>query len=230
MSRDFVNTGLLAISFLTLFGVAEVLYYKFKVRAELTRKLVHAVTGFITLLFPIMLDNQWLVLFLCASFAVIILASLRFDFLRSINGIDRRSHGSIAYPVSVYGCYLVYNYYDHRISSLHDPYIFFYLPILTLAICDPIAALVGKKFPYGRFTIGKDTKTIVGSSSFFISSLVLTLSVYFLLSHGSFHGTAILPLALLVAAAATMSEAFSGKGIDNITIPATVVLLLILFA
>ena len=230
MSGDLLNTGLLAVLFLSLFGVAELLYYKFKVRAEFTRKLVHIGTGLLTLLFPILLNNQWLVLLLCATFALIILASLRFNFLRSINGIERKSHGSISYPVSVYGCYLVYNYYLHKNTGAASPYIYFYLPILTLAICDPVAALVGKRFPYGRYTIGKDTKTIVGSLSFFASSFLLTLTVYSCLSHSVLNWAAILPLALLVAALAAISEALSGKGIDNITIPATVVLLLILFA
>ena len=228
--RDIINTVILAGSFLALFGIAELLYHKFNVRAEYTRKLVHIGTGLLTLLFPVMLHNQWLVLFLCGTFALIILASLKFNFLRSINGIDRRSHGSISYPVSVYGCYLIYNYYDQRISSLHDPYIFFYLPILTLAVCDPIAALAGKRFPYGKYSIGKDTKTLVGSSCFFVSSVLVTISVCFLLSHGSFCFTAVFPLTLLIAALATISEALSGKGVDNVTIPATVVLVLIMCA
>jgi len=229
MNRDIINTGLLALSFLGLFAVSEVIYYRFNVKPEVTRKLVHVVTGFLTLLFPIMLNNQLLVFLLCATFALIILASLRFGFLRSINGIDRKSHGSISYPVSVYGCYLAYNYYSHRNSGFSDPYIYFYLPILTLAICDPIAALAGKKFPYGKFKIGKDTKTMVGSLSFFVSSLLLTLSVYFYLFHGSFSLAAIFPMAFMIAALASISEALSGKGIDNITIPATVLLVLVIF-
>ncbi len=230
MNRDLINTGILALSFLSLFGLAQILYYKFKIKAELTRKLVHIATGFLTMLFPIMLNNQWLVLFLCATFALIILASLRFNFLRSVNGIDRKSHGSISYPISVYFCYLVYDYYSHKNSGQPNPYIYFYLPILTLAICDPAAALMGKKYPYGKFTIGKDTKTIVGSASFFVSSIVLTLLVYFYLSHSTFSLSATIPIALLIAGIAAISEALSGKGIDNITIPASVIFLLILFA
>ena len=228
MNKDLVNTAILAMAFLCLFGIAELLYYRFDVRAELTRKLVHIGTGLLTLLFPVMLHDQWLVLFLCTTFAIIILASLQFDFLRSINGIDRKSYGSIAYPISVYGCYLVYNHYMHTHSAFH-PYIYFYLPILTLAICDPVAALVGKSLPYGKFFIGRDTKTIVGSLAFFVSSVILTIAVSVSLAQGLFSITGILPFAVSAAAAAAFAEAVSGRGIDNITIPFTMVLSLILF-
>jgi len=229
MNKDLINTAILASSFLGLFGIAELLYYKLKVKAELTRKLVHFGTGILTLLFPIMLGNQWLVLFLCATFAIIILASLKFNFLRSINGIERKSHGSISYPISVYTCYLVYDHFLSKPANVH-PYIYFYLPVLSLAICDPMAALVGKRFPYGRFTIGKDTKTIMGSMAFFVSSIILSLSLYSALSIGAFSIIAVLLPVLFIALFATIAEALSGKGIDNITIPLTVALILILLS
>src|SRR5438309_317623 len=111
MSKEILNTIILASSFLALFGVAEVLYHFFKVRAEFTRKIVHVGTGLLSLLFPLMLSNHWYVLFLCASFGLILVLSLKFNLLKSINAIDRESVGSLAYPVSVYCSYLAFDYY-----------------------------------------------------------------------------------------------------------------------
>ncbi|MEW6468329.1 MAG: phosphatidate cytidylyltransferase [Bacteroidota bacterium] len=222
MNTDIIHTALLATAFLLLFGVAELLYHKLGVKAELTRKLVHSGTGLLTLLFPLLLSSHWHVLFLCASFALILMASLRFDLLRSINAIDRRSHGSISYPVAVYGCFLVF---EHN----HRELVYFYLPILTLAICDPMAALFGKRFPYGRFRIGKDSKTLVGVSAFFVSSLLLTVPLLFFLSVTEPDWMAIWRLAALTALFSSVTEAVSGKGLDNITIPASVILILTLF-
>ncbi len=230
MNRDIINTGILALSFLSLFVVSEFLYYKMKVNVELTRKLVHIGTGLITLLFPVMLGNQWLVLLLCFTFAVISITSLKFNFLRSINEIDRKSHGTISYIISVYGCYLVYNYFIGKNIGNSDPYIYFYIPIITLAICDPVAALTGKNFPIGKYTIGKDTKTIAGSLAFFVSSFILSISLFFALSHGAPGLRAILPISFTIAIMSTIVEGLSGKGMDNITIPATVTLILILFS
>jgi phytol kinase len=87
LSTDLINTAMLAGAFLALFGLAELLYHYLNVKAELTRKLVHAGTGLLTLLFPVMLNNHWLVLLLCSAFAVILLLSLRFNLLRSINAM-----------------------------------------------------------------------------------------------------------------------------------------------
>lgn len=228
MNKDIINTVILGASFLLLFGLAEFLYHKLKVKAELTRKLVHFGTGMLTLLFPVMLDNQWLVLLLCGSFALILLYSLKFNQLKSINAIDRKSHGSILFPLAVYCCYLVYNYYKIKTGQRIEAYIYFYLPVLTLAICDPVAALFGKKFPYGKFKTGKDIKTFSGSGAFFISSLVLTILVFLYFGKYSTELPKLILISAVIALCGSTVEAISGSGTDNLTIPATVLATLIL--
>jgi len=219
MNKDLLITPLLGLYFLALFGLAELLYHKMKVRAEYTRKLVHFGTGLLTLLFPLLLSNHWPVLFLCASFTVILLLSLKFNFLKSINAIDRVSHGSILYPVAIYLCYLTYDFYNRDL-------VYFYLPVLTLAICDPIAALLGKRWPLGKFR----NKTLLGSGAFFISSFILTIFIFYFISDQVFQLNKVIPLALGIAAFSAATEAFSVKGVDNITIPISVILVMILFA
>lgn len=216
MVRDLLNTIILASSFLVLFGIAELLYHKFHVRAEITRKIVHIVTGLLTLLFPILLKNHWLVLFLCASFAIILILSLRFNFLKSINAIDRESVGAISYPFAVFGCYLAYEYSGYRgVYHYNDQaYTFFYLPILILALCDPIAALIGKRWPIGKIR----NKTLMGSFAFFIVAFALS----FIFTHS-------ILLSIAIAIISTLAEAISPRGYDNITIPSSVLLVLFLY-
>lgn len=214
MTADWINAALLSASFLALFGIAEVLYHFAHVKVELTRKLVHLGTGALTLLFPVMLSNHWFVLLLCGSFALILIVSLRFKLLPSINAIDRVSVGSLAYPASVYGCYLVF-------QAEHQHFGFFYIPILTLAICDPIAALAGKRWPLGKYTIGKDTKTLMGSGMFLLSAVaVYAVTVSMLDSQTELQS--IIFRGFIVATIACLAEAVSGKGTDNLTIPAAV--------
>ncbi len=220
MNDDFLNTFILASSFIALFATAEILYHALKVRVEYTRKLVHVGTGLLSLLFPLVLGNHWLVLFLCISFAGILILSLKFNQLQSINAIDRESVGSLAYPVSVYSCYLAYDYYDHN-------YIFFYIPILILAICDPVAALTGKKWPKGKYAVGKTSKTLMGSSIFFISAFIICF--FFFIQITGLEYIFVLTGSVVVAMVAAASEAFTEKGYDNITIPASVVSILMLF-
>jgi phytol kinase len=206
MAIDLRNTFIIGLMFLALFGIGELLYHKLHVKAELTRKFIHAVTGLLTLLFPVMIDNRWLVLLLCFGFLVILIVSIRFNLIRSINAIDRKSYGSITYPISIFGCYLAYEYTG-------NDYTFYYLPVLTLAFCDPLAAIFGKTWPYGK--IGN--KTIVGSSAFFVSAFTLAFVMH----------RSVLS-ALMIAFVSTIAEAVTPHGLDNITIPASVLLVLFL--
>lgn len=216
MSTETLNTLILAVSFLLLFLFAEILYHLFKIKVELTRKLVHTGTGLLTLLFPVMLHNQWLVLLLCSSFAIILILSFRFDVLKSVNAIQRESVGSLAYPVAVYGCYLAFIYFDEQ-------RMYFYLPILVLAVCDPVAALTGKKWPWGRYYNGKDYKTLVGSFLFLLSAWLIS-SALFYFSGIEWSMLQELSAGFIIALVSSFAEAFSRKGYDNITIPAAVLL------
>ncbi len=222
MKSDVLFPFLLSMGFLALFGLAEYLYRVKKVKAEVTRKIVHIGTGLLTLLFPALLKNHWQVLLLCGSFLVLLVASLAYRWLPSINAVRRVSYGSLLYPVSVYGCYLVYTSSDAGLLT-------FYLPILTLAFCDPLAAWVGKRFPVGKYRLGKSHKTVSGSLAFFVAAFLLASGVLFCHSAKALSVEKILLFSSIVALAATGAEAVSGAGTDNLTIPATVLLVQSLF-
>jgi phytol kinase len=121
------------------------------------------------------------------------------------------------YPVAVYGCYFTY------IQS-HKGLLFFYLPILILAICDPLAALAGKRYPFGKYKIGMAKKTISGSLAFFLSSFLVTVCCFWFNTTPDFKLAAILPATFLITTTATAVEAISAQGSDNIFIPSVVVL------
>lgn len=216
MSTDIQNTLILASAYLVLFTIAELLYHKCSVKVELTRKFVHIVTGLLALLFPVLLGNHWLVLFLCASFALILIVSLKFKLLPSINAIERESVGSLAYPLAVYLCYLAYDYHQQQ-------YIYYYLPIIILAICDPVAALTGKKWPLGKYSIGKESKTLMGSSMFFLSAVILVVN--FTYNSVGFSSTQQIVLSsVIIGVLSSFTEAISKKGWDNLTIPISVLI------
>lgn len=207
---------LLGSAFLGLFGIAEILYHFAKIQAEYTRKLVHIGTGILTMLFPIYLENHWQVGILCGSFLILLISSQKFNFLKSINAIDRVSHGSASYPIIVYACFLIWSIYG---SS--SGYSMFYLPILTMAICDPMAALVGRKLQFKPYKLGSETKSIGGNLAFLIASIPLG---WFLLPETPHK----ILLAILAGFAGMITEALSRKGLDNLLIPASVELVLLI--
>ena len=218
MITDIINTGILAGIFLFMFLTSEILYHKFKVKAEYTRKYTHLATGLLALLFPVMIESYWFILILCGSFFVILITSMQLNFLKSINAVDRKTKGSLLYPIVVFGLFLIYENYNQAI--------FYYVPLLILAICDPIAGLTGKKWPVGEYNLFGKTKTFLGSSFFLISALITSLSLLIFVENASF--TEALSLSVIIAIVTTVAEAFSHGGYDNFTIPGTAVLLLII--
>lgn len=219
MNDNFMNSVYLAGAFLTLFGVSELLFHFFKWKAELTRKIVHVFTGLLSLSFPILLDNHWFVLGLCGSFLVILIASLKLDWLPSINKVDRITRGSLLYPVIVYSCFLIQDYFDSLI--------FYYIPILILAVCDPIAELVGKNIPRGKYKTFGHTKTLSGSFGFCLTAVLI--SSILLIEIESIASMNALIIGLTIGVLTSIVEGFSHKGYDNLSIPSTVVVVLIFF-
>lgn len=219
MNENFLHTIYLAGVFLVLFASAELLYHKYKVKVEITRKYVHVMTGLLTMLFPPLIGNHWLVLVLCGSFLAILLSSMALNLLPSINAVARKTRGSFLYPIVVYGCYLIYMAYDQLM--------FYYIPILILALCDPIAALVGKKWPAGRYTTFGQTKTLSGSLGFFIAAIITCSCLILGLEETSLSETILISVG--VATVTAVAEALTHKGYDNLTIPVGALLVLMLF-
>ncbi|MGC4040386.1 MAG: phosphatidate cytidylyltransferase [Flavobacterium sp.] len=214
LKLDFLNEEVLVFClylflFLILFAVAEVLYHSVKCKAETSRKMVHVFSGIACLSFPIYLKSHWSVLLLCVGFILILVLSQKLDKLPSINNIGRKSYGSWLFPVSIYLCFLCFQHFQQ--------YNYFYLPIVILAVCDPVAALVGKRWAFGKYSIGSESKTAMGSFAFFISCLLIVLFSL---------GTDNLLKYIAIAAIAMITEALSKKGSDNLTIPAAVSLCL----
>ncbi len=215
MNGDLLHTIVFAGAFLTLFASAELLYHKLGVKAEVTRKYVHIVTGILTLFFPPLINNHWYVLALCASFLFILIGSLAFKLLPSINAVDRVTRGSLLYPFIVYGCYLGQELVGFGTGL-------YYIPILILALSDPIAAMVGKNWPMGRYTLFGYTKTVSGSFGFFVGAFAVTFLFYMHVANYDLDMlSAALIISTIIAMVTTVAEAISHKGYDNLTIPAT---------
>jgi len=211
-----LNILTLMATFLTIFGSAEFFYHQFNLRVEWSRKYVHCAAGLMTLLFPVMLGSHWLVLMMSVCFAVILFFSKKLNLLKSIHNIERKSKGAILYPIAIYFCFLMYD--------LVDLGIFFYLPVLIMAVSDPVAALCGKRFPRGNYQIGSAHKTVVGSGAFMISAFMICFGVFSLLWQLPFY--LMITCSIGIAVATTVVEAVSGNGSDNITIPACVLFIL----
>jgi phytol kinase len=214
---------LYSILYLVLFGFTDLLYHRFNVPVGYTRKVVHILTGIIALTFPLYLNEIWQVALLCSSFLGLMALSEKFKWFKSITSIKRKSYGSWLFAISVLICFIAFTRWGIE---------FFYLPVLILTVADPIAAIIGKKLNYKPLIILGQTKTIGGSIAFFIATILVSIGFseivrsfiyYNLFSAGHYS------YFILIALIATIAELFSTKGWDNLTIPLSVILMLLIY-
>lgn len=215
----------MAVPFLLLFALSEWLYHQRKAQAEITRKLVHIGTGLLTLLFPVVFQFLWQVIVICAAFLFILLFSLRYHFLPSINAVGRTTLGSVLFPVVVIIIFAFYVWMKEKVTAF-DALAFFYLPILIMAIADPVAAFAGNTYKQRKQQVSG--KTIIGSFAFFSTAFFIATILLFMFSTLPFIN--LLLYAVLIALTTTMAEKWSNKGWDNFTIPLSAAGLLYLIA
>ncbi|PRY98849.1 diacylglycerol/polyprenol kinase family protein [Marinilabilia salmonicolor] len=221
--------NIIAISFIYLIGIAvllafnEINYRRLKIRGEITRKFAHFSATLATVPFPYIFPSHWYVLILAFLFFLVLAITQYSRKLKSIHDIRRKSMGSYLLPLSIYLTFLI--------SCLLENKLLFILPMLILAICDPMAAILGiniKKYN-GRIKLGKRkfNKTWLGTTAFFITSLIIAMLALWL--HRDIFDFKTYWLGLLVATAGTLGELISWRGSDNLSIPMAVILVLVSF-
>jgi dolichol kinase len=122
-------------------------------------------------------------------------------------------------------------YATFLISNLLDNQFLFMLPILVLAICDPMAGILGlniKNYNHTLWIFGYNTKkTVLGSGSFLVSCFIIcVIALYY---YRMAFDLKTFWLALSIAVVSTLTELFSWWGLDNLLIPLSVLVLLLFF-
>lgn len=218
MNTYLQHSLILAACFLLIFGLGELLYHRLKIKAEYSRKFVHITSGLLTFAFPVYIANHWFVLMLCFSFLLILLGSLKFNLLKSINAVDRVTQGSILFPIVVYTTFLLADY--------KGSFTLFYLPMLILALCDPAAAIVGRNLPVFKLKYFNKNKSFGGAMAFLI--MAFGLSLFYLIQFETLALISAITAAILVAFTSTLAELLARNGYDNLSVPYSVSLILIL--
>lgn len=223
MDNQIVLTIIFLAGFSMLLLFNELMYKRLGLKGEITRKFAHFTATLSTIVFPYLFTSHWYVLILATVFFLLLFASRNKLFLRSIHDIDRVSVGSYLLPAAIYLTFLV--------SLLLENKLLFILPMLVLAVCDPAASILGinlKEYNHKINIFGyKLEKTWLGSGAFFISSFLISIiALYFYQMQFDFK---LFWLSFLIAITGTLAELLSYKGSDNLFIPMSVLLVLVLF-
>jgi dolichol kinase len=221
--------NIIVLSFIYLIGIGlllifnELVYRRFHPTGEITRKFAHFASVLATVPFPYIFPSHWYILVLALLFAGILFFTRNGKQLKSIHDVKRKSIGSYLLPLSIYIVFLI--------SNLTNNKFIYILPMLILAISDPMAAILGIniKAYNGRIKLfGKKlNKTWLGSGAFLVSSFVISLiALYF---HRGIFDLKAFWLALTIGIVTTLAELISWRGSDNISIPLSAVAVLVLF-
>ena len=208
--------------FLFILLVGEFLYLFLSMKAEFARMIAHVLAGLSCLLLLNKFSSEYFVLGLCVQSAIFLYLTYKMGFLKSHHDVARKTNGSPLFFVGI-----LLSYY---VSLLYSDKWLFILPLLILTFCDPIAAYIGMTYKSSNwknlFSGMLSPKTYIGSATFFITTFMI---LHFGLSY--FINSSILTNVLLsvgIAIVVTIAEAISSGGYDNISIPVTVLILLLL--
>lgn len=200
-----------AVTFIILV-MAEYLKRRQHIRGELARKFVHMGVGSFVASWPFFMQ-WWQINILCVAFIVVVLLSRHFHVFRAIHGVQRPTWGDVLFPIGI------------GITSLitHSPWIFA-AAILHLSLGDGIAAVVGQRYARQLFyRIAGQKKSYVGSAAFLLVSCIVT-SVVLWFTPVTVDVTR--SVVILLPIVATIMEGLSIYGIDNVTVPASVAIIL----
>ncbi|MGC9471402.1 MAG: phosphatidate cytidylyltransferase [Bacteroidales bacterium] len=201
----------------------EMVYRRLGLKGEITRKFAHFTATLSTIVLPYLFEDHWYVLAMAVFFFIILFISRNGTQLKSIHDIERKSVGSYVLPAAIYLTFLLSNLLENKFL--------FILPMLILAICDPMAGILGLNLKKNNYHIRINgirlEKTILGTLSFLVSSFLISiLALYF---HRLTIDFKTFWLALLIGVSSTLAELLSTKGFDNLLIPLSIILILIVF-
>jgi uncharacterized protein (TIGR00297 family) len=213
-AADWIRFALFLTGILFFIFLAEKTRTRLRWSAEVTRKLVHVGTGVLIVLSPLLFSSPKPLLWMAVLFIVVNFAGVESGKLKGMHDTTRKSYGTVFFPLTF--LVLVATCWNGHKTVL-------ILSMMVLSFSDAAAATVGELLhkPH-EYRLGKDKKSIEGSSAMFaVSVLLIALGLPILASGDGLsipHATA-LWIALVSATVATALEALSSGGSDNLSAP-----------
>jgi dolichol kinase len=179
--------------YLTLFIINEIAKRKLRWKTDTTRLCLHISTGFVSIFLPHFISVNGIII-LAVVFTIGLIISRWKGILTSLHNVQRAGYGEIFFPIGI-GIAAWFFLPSHLSGYTYA--------LLNLTFGDALANWAGRIIP-GRKIIF--SKTIAGFLAFFVSSSIIGLWFY------NF------PAAIWRAGIFAVTELFSPRGTDNLTI------------
>lgn len=210
-----------AAAFAVLMGGVLVLRKRGALGSEGSRKAMHMGMGIVTLGFPWWFQQPWPVLVLTGGFVALLFALRYVPFLRDrygsvLCGVGRASWGEVYFPISVGTVF----------TLSHEQPLYYLIPVLILTFADATAALVGKALGRRRYLADEGEKSWEGSGAFLAVAFFCTGIPLVVAGWPPLHAALV---ALCIAVVTTLLEATAWRGLDNVFVPLSTLVMLRLY-
>ena len=195
-------------------AVSEISRRSLRLSVDLTRKFVHIAVGMIAFPLVILFQAWQFAIIPPLVFIVVNYVSYRRQIFAGMETGERGQLGTVYFPIS----------FSILIPLLWPQPALLVASLMPLTWGDAFAALIGQRFGARRFTILGQTRSIEGTSAMFVFSL---LAVFLTLLFFAQPIATSFVFALIVALIASIVEAFSPFGIDNLTVPLSSAIVLV---
>jgi phytol kinase len=221
MTNNFIGLAISYIYATSLLLIGEGLNRLFHVKPDLTRKVIHIGAG-MWVFGVLLLFNRWEIGII--PFATFIGLNYLFYRYRIIGAMDSEdsSPGTVYFAISVTLLFGLLWRPDGPVDSAPIAV----AGIMAMTWGDALAALIGKRFGQHKYQVGNSVRSWEGSAAMFVASTIAIFLVLLLLP-----GSSLSPLArpfnlgwafftaIITATFATLAEAVSPHGTDNLSVP-----------
>ena len=193
------------ICYLLILFAITVVYKSFRPNnRELLRKIIHIGIGPIIPIAKVLDINQTTAQYFTVLIFFLVLINYIYRLFPIIEDVDRKSYGTLFYCLSL--LFLVTIFWNKDPLSL-------FVGVFIMTFGDGLAGLLGKNFKSNSWTILNQKKSLIGTATMFMVSLIITLSLAYF---GGYEISFFLPFIALLA---TIIEQISIAGIDNFFVP-----------
>ena len=179
-----------------------------KLPYEMGRTFAHIMVSNWWIIAALTMKSYWVVMAAPLFFILFNTLNLIFDWIPSLNSKTRyNSLGTVYYAASV--AMLVHLYFFSPVIQVAGG-----LGILIMGYGDGFAAVIGQFFGKHKFTIFKGHKSYEGTlTMWLVSTIVVVTTLYFTTPAISW------PMVIVIPFMATLIEAISPYGLDNLFVP-----------
>jgi len=199
-----VKFTVILLYLISIFAVSIVFKKANEDSKEIVRKIIHIGIGPLIPIAQVLKIDQNSALIFTGIVSLMVFINYTYKLFPIIEDVERKSYGTLFYCLSLF--ILIYLFWNK------DPYALI-CGFFIMTFGDGLAGLIGKSFNSKSWIFFKQKKSLFGTTTMFVTSLIVVCSIGFV-QQNNFNLNY-----FTIAFCATLLEQFSVLGIDNFIVP-----------